>query len=195
MKYLIAGLGNIGPEYVGTRHNVGFAVLDAFAKASNTAFSTMRYGSLAEVRMAGRQIYLLKPSTYMNLSGKAINYWLREERIDRERLLVVLDDIALPFGTIRMRKQGSDGGHNGLRSINQWLESTEYTRLRIGIGDHFGQGQQIDYVLGVWDDQEIKELPFTINKSTEAVKAFILWGPDKAMTSFNVTIKNKEYEQ
>ena len=186
-SFLIAGLGNIGPEYAGTRHNIGFTVLDALAKASNASFTTLRYGSITEMRIMGKHLFLLKPSTYMNLSGKAVNYWLMEEQIPLERLLVVLDDIALPLGTIRMRKQGSDGGHNGLRSINERLNSTEYARLRIGIGNHFAKGQQADYVLGVWDDDEEKELPFVIDKSMEAIRAFVVLGPDRAMNSCNVT--------
>ena len=194
MKYLIAGLGNIGYEYQDTRHNIGFMILDALAKASNASFTTLRYGSMTEVRIMGKHLFLLKPSTYMNLSGKAVSYWLTEEQIPQERLLVVLDDIALPLGTIRMRKQGSDGGHNGLRSINERLESTEYARLRIGIGDHFCKGRQADYVLGEWDDDELKELPFVIDKSMEAIRAFVLLGPDRAMNSCNTTIKKEEHE-
>jgi len=190
MSYLIVGLGNIGTEYTDTRHNIGFMVLDALAKASNTSFSTLRYGSLAEIRVTGRHIYLLKPSTFMNLSGKAVNYWLKEENIPLERLLVVVDDIALPLGTLRIRKQGSDGGHNGLRSIHEHLNTVEYTRLRIGIGNHFRQGQQVDYVLGDWDQDERKELPFIIDKCIEAIRAFVTMGPDRAMNSYNTIVKN-----
>ncbi|MCL2726854.1 MAG: aminoacyl-tRNA hydrolase [Bacteroidales bacterium] len=189
MSYLIAGLGNIGSEYADTRHNVGFIVLDALAKASNTSFSTLRYGSLSEVRVAGKRLLLLKPSTYMNRSGKAVNYWLQEEKIPIERLLVVLDDIALPLGTLRMRKQGSDGGHNGLFSIQEHLNTQEYTRLRVGIGSNFGKGHQVNYVLGPWDEDEQKELPSVIDRSIEAIKAFVQLGPDKAMNSCNTAIK------
>lgn len=187
MNYLIVGLGNIGREYADTRHNIGFIVLDALAKASNTSFTTLRYGALAEVKMCGKQVYLLKPSTYMNLSGKAVHYWLREEHIPLEHLLIVVDDIALPFGTVRMRKQGSDGGHNGLWSIQQVLETMEYARLRVGIGDHFGKGQQIDYVMGAWDEDEQKELPFVFDKTIEAIRLFVLQGVERAMNKSNTT--------
>ena len=192
MTFLVAGLGNIGAEYADTRHNIGFWILDALAKASNTSFSTLRYGALAEVGMAGKHLYLLKPSTYMNLSGKAVRYWLREERIPLERLLVVVDDIALPMGTLRMRKQGRDGGHNGLKSINETLGTMEYTRLRVGIGNHFGNGQQIDYVLGAWDAEELAVLPAVIDRSIEAIRAFVTVGPDRAMNSCNTIIKSNE---
>lgn len=195
MSFLIVGLGNIGREYADTRHNIGFLVLDALVKASNASFTTLRYGSLAEVRMNGKQIYLLKPSTYMNLSGKAVNYWLREEHIPLERLLVVVDDIALPLGTLRMRKQGSDGGHNGLRSIYETLQSSEYTRLRVGIGDNFGRGHQVDYVLGAWDEDELKELPFVVDKSMDAIRAFVHLGAERAMNICNTTTKSAQAEE
>jgi len=185
MSYLIAGLGNIGPEYIDTRHNIGFMVLDALAKASNASFTTLRYGSLTELRIAGRSLFLLKPSTYMNLSGKAVDYWIKEERIPLERLLIVLDDIALPLGTIRLRKQGSDGGHNGLRSINERLLTTEYARLRVGIGNDFSKGQQADYVLSEWDDEEQKLLPAIINRCIEAINDFVLIGVERAMNRCN----------
>ena len=189
MSYLVVGLGNIGAEYAGTRHNIGFMVLDAFAKASNTSFSTLRYGSLAEVKVKGQHVWLLKPSTYMNLSGKAVSFWMREERIPLERVLIVLDDIALPLGTLRLRKQGSDGGHNGLRHITETLSTQEYTRLRIGIGNDFSQGRQVDYVLGAWDDGELKELPFVLDRAVEAVKAFVSIGVDRAMNQYNTIVK------
>ena len=188
MSYLVVGLGNIGAEYADTRHNIGFLVLDALAKASGISFSTLRYGSLAEVKFRGKHVFLLKPSTYMNLSGKAINYWIREAQIPLERLLVVVDDLALPLGTLRMRKQGSDGGHNGLRSINEVLGTTVYTRLRVGIGNHFGRGRQVDYVLGPWDDEELRELPFILDKCRSAIEAFVTIGPDRAMNIFNLTV-------
>jgi len=192
MSFLIVGLGNIGSEYADTRHNVGFMVLDAFAKASNTSFSTLRYGSLAEVKVAGKRLLLLKPSTYMNRSGKAINYWLQEEQIPVERLLVVLDDLALPLGTLRMRKQGSDGGHNGLFSIQEHLHTQEYTRLRVGIGSNFGKGHQVDYVLGPWDDDEQRALPAVTDRCIEAIKTFVLLGPDRAMNSCNTVVRIDE---
>ena len=150
MKYLIVGLGNIGPEYQNTRHNIGFKVLDAFAKASNTVFEDMRYGAVATVKLKGRTLILLKPNTYMNLSGKAVSYWMQKEKIELSNLFVVVDDLALPFGTIRLRGKGSDGGHNGLKSINQLLGTQDYTRLRFGIGNEFPKGKQVDYVLGGW---------------------------------------------
>ena len=191
MSFLIVGLGNIGREYADTRHNIGFMVLDAFAKASDTSFTTLRYGSLAQVRLKGKQIILLKPSTYMNLSGKAVKYWLSEERIEVESMLVVVDDLALPFGAIRMRKQGSDGGHNGLLSIYQSLQTYEYNRLRIGIGNDFDKGQQVDFVLSPWEDEEQKELPFVLNRSIEAIRSFVCSGIDKAMNMFNIAVKKE----
>ena len=148
MKYLIVGLGNIGAEYAHTRHNIGFTVLDALAEASSAVFTPSRYGSVAEIKYRGRTVILLKPSTYMNLSGKAVRYWVDAEKIARENLLVVVDDIALPFGALRMRAKGSDGGHNGLKNINELLGSDAYARLRFGIGGNFTQGHQADYVLG-----------------------------------------------
>ena len=151
MKYLIVGLGNIGAEYADTRHNIGFDVLDALAEASNTSFTTDRYGAVATLRSKGHTLVLLKPSTYMNLSGKAVRYWLDAEKIPRENLLVVVDDIALPFGTFRMRTKGSAGGHNGLKNITELLGTEEYSRIRFGIGGDFPRGHQVDYVLGHWN--------------------------------------------
>ena len=162
MKYLIVGLGNIGAEYADTRHNIGFNVLDALAGASNIAFTTDRYGAVAELRHKGRTLVLLKPSTYMNLSGKAVRYWLDREKIERENLLVVVDDIALPFGTLRMRTRGSAGGHNGLKSICELLGTEDYARIRFGIGGDFARGQQVDYVLGQWTEEGRRLLPLGI---------------------------------
>jgi PTH1 family peptidyl-tRNA hydrolase len=192
MNYLIVGLGNIGAEYSNTRHNIGFMVLDAWTKASNTSFTSNRYGSIAEISYKGRKFILLKPSTYMNLSGKAVNYWLQQTKIPIENLLVVLDDLALPFGTLRMRKKGSDGGHNGLKNINLTLNTDQYSRLRIGIGDKFRQGGQVDYVLGKLSPEEEKELPFTLDKAIEAIKTFGTAGIDQAMTQFNQSSKKEE---
>ena len=192
MKFLIAGLGNIGSEYANTRHNIGFKVLDAFVKASSTSFISERYGSVAEVSYKGHKLILLKPNTYMNLSGKSIKYWLAEEKIDQSNLLVVVDDIALPFGTIRLRKQGSDGGHNGLKNITELLGNKDYSRLRIGIGDTFSKGKQIDYVLGKWSDNEQKELPFLENDSIEAIKSYVFMGADRAMNVINTTKKKDD---
>ncbi len=154
MKYLIVGLGNIGDEYSDTRHNIGFTILDAFASDSGITFSDRRYGSTAETRYRGRTFILLKPSTYMNLSGNAVRYWLNKENIPVENLLVIVDDLALPLGSIRMRPKGSDGGHNGLAHINLVLGTTDYARIRIGIGNDFSKGSQISYVLGQWNKEE-----------------------------------------
>ena len=185
MAYLVAGLGNIGDEYASTRHNMGFMVLDAWAQASNAVFTPGRYGSTTEVSFKGRKFVLLKPSTYMNLSGKAVNYYLQKLGIPRENLMVVVDDLALPFGTIRMRRRGSDGGHNGLKSIDYCLASNDYARLRIGIGAGFREGGQIDYVLGELMLEEKRALPEILERAVEAVKCFGTEGIDRAMTRYN----------
>ena len=185
MKYLIVGLGNIGPEYQDTRHNIGFNVLDAFAKASNVVFEDRRYGAVSEVKLKGRPLILLKPNTYMNLSGKAVSYWMQKEKIALEDLLILVDDLALPFGTLRLRGQGSDGGHNGLKSINACLGTTNYARLRFGIGNEFKKGQQVDYVLGGWKEEEIKHMDALLERSKEINSSFVLLGLSKTMTSFN----------
>lgn len=185
MKYLIAGLGNIGEEYANTRHNIGFNVMDALSGASDILFSTERYGDIARIKFKGRTLILLKPSTYMNLSGKAVNYWLQAEKIPIEKLLVVTDDLALPFGKQRLRMKGSDGGHNGLKSISQILGRTDYARLRIGVGDDFNRGSQIEYVLGEWNDQEKAELDTRIAIASETVKSFTTIGGSQTMTFFN----------
>ncbi len=184
-SYLIVGLGNIGPEYALTRHNMGFMTLDAFAMASNVVFSTMRYGDMAEVRLKGNTLHLLKPSTYMNLSGKAVSYWYAHLKIAPENLLVVVDDLALPFGTMRLRKAGSDGGHNGLKSIDYHLITNQYARLRLGIGNGFAPGGQVDFVLHELLLEEKRMLPEVLNNAIEAIKCFVLEGPDRAMTRFN----------
>ena len=185
MKYLIVGLGNIGPEYQDTRHNIGFNVLDAFAKASNIVFEDRRYGAVSEVKLKGRPLRLLKPNPYMNLSGKAVSYWMQKEKIALEDLLILVDDLALPFGTLRLRGQGSDGGHNGLKSINACLGTTNYARLRFGIGNEFKKGQQVDYVLGGWKEEEIKHMDALLERSKEIISSFVLLGLSKTMTSFN----------
>lgn len=185
MKYLIVGLGNIGAEYAETRHNIGFKVLDALAKASNTVFATSRYGDVAEMKFKGRTFILLKPSTYMNLSGKAVSYWLKAEKIEVDNMLVVVDDIAIPFGTIRIRTKGSDGGHNGLKNINELLGHNNYSRLRFGIGGDFPRGCQIDYVLGEWSEQERKELEQRIEPACEAIKSFGMSGIERTMNTYN----------
>ena len=185
MKYLIAGLGNIGTEYQGTRHNIGFTVLDAFAKASNIVFSTQRYGYVATTRVKNAQLILLKPTTYMNLSGEAVRYWGLKEKIPLENILVVVDDIAMPFGTIRLRGKGADGGHNGLKSIIEMLQTQDFARLRFGIGNDFPPGAQVDYVLGYPTPEELAILPERVNMAIEAIKAFCLSGLSFAMTNFN----------
>ena len=192
MNFLIAGLGNIGVEYANTRHNIGFMVLDALVKDSGTSFISGRYGSTAEISYRGHKLVLLKPSTYMNLRGKAVNYWMQELKIKPENLLVVVDDLALPFGTLRMRKQGSDGGHNGLKNITQMLGNNSYARLRVGIGDAFAKGHQVDYVLGKWKSEEEKELPFILDRAADAIKAYSFMGPDRAMNICNTNPKKSE---
>lgn len=192
MNFLIVGLGNIGVEYANTRHNIGFKVLDAYAKASNTSFISGRYGSTAEVSLRGHKITLLKPSTYMNLSGKAVNYWMQNLKIKQENILIVLDDLALPFGQLRMRKKGSNGGHNGLKNIDECLGNNEYCRLRVGISDNFAKGHQVDYVLGKWTSEEEKELPFIEDNAIAAIKAFVSLGPDRAMNIANTKPKKEE---
>lgn len=185
MKYLIAGLGNIGAEYHNTRHNIGFQVLDAYAQASNLVFTQDRYAYVAHAKFKGRTLVLIKPTTYMNLSGKAINYWLQKEDIPVENMLVILDDLALPFGTIRIRKKGSDGGHNGLSHIFETLQHDNYARLRFGIGNNFSKGQQVDFVLGKWGSEENKYLPDRVKLATEAIKSFVTIGIDKTMNFCN----------
>jgi len=185
LKYLVAGLGNPGKEYENTRHNIGFKVLDALAEASNIVFSDERYGWITEYKFKGRTFILLKPSTYMNLSGKAVNYWLQKENLSIENLLVVVDDLALPLGSVRLRAKGSDAGHNGLKNIAEMLGRNDFARLRIGIGDNFRQGQQVDYVLGEWDKQDKLELPALIDTSVEIIKSFGTIGINQTMTFFN----------
>jgi peptidyl-tRNA hydrolase, PTH1 family len=185
LKYLIAGLGNIGDEYAHTRHNIGFDVLDAFAKASNTCFLDVRYASNVEVKYKGRTLVLIKPTTYMNLSGRAIHYWMQKERITSENLLIIVDDLALPFGTLRLRSKGSDGGHNGLKNINEVLGHQNYSRLRFGIGDNFNKGKQIDFVLSKWDKDEQQQLLPRIELACDIIKSFSTIGIDRTMSYFN----------
>ena len=184
-SYLVAGLGNIGPEYAGTRHNMGFMVLDAWAHASNISFETHRYGDVAVLSLKGRNIYLLKPSTYMNLSGNAIRYYLSKLPVTTEQLLVICDDINLPFGTIRMRKSGSDGGHNGLKNIEETIETRDYTRIRLGVGHEFEEGAQIDYVLGTLSEEEKAQMPELCERVIQGVKDWIFVGADRAMNVLN----------
>ncbi len=183
-KYLIVGLGNIGPDYELTRHNTGFMVLDAFAKASNTVFEDRRYGFVGETSLKGRKVVLLKPSTFMNLSGNAVRYWLNKENIDQSHLLVISDDVALPLGQFRLKASGSNGGHNGLGHIQQ-LIGQNYARLRMGIGNDYPQGGQIDWVLGRYSDEEVRELQPAIDTAAEIIKSFVLAGIDITMNQFN----------
>jgi len=185
MKYLIVGLGNIGPEYENTRHNIGFMVLDAFAKASNTVFQDRRYGFVAETRVKNRSLLLLKPSTFMNLSGNAVRYWLQKENIGLENLLVIVDDLALPFGTLRLKSKGSSAGHNGLKHIEQILGTQQYARLRFGIGDDFPRGAQVDYVLDEFSGEEQQSLPERLEKAAEIVRSFCLAGVEITMNQYN----------
>lgn len=185
MKYLIAGLGNIGAEYKNTRHNIGFQILDALTGASNISFNDKRYGFVAEYKFKARTFILLKPTTYMNLSGRAVAYWLQKENIELSNLLVLVDDLALPFGTIRVRAKGGAGGHNGLENINQVLGRNDYARLRFGIGDNFHKGFQVDYVLGEWSKEEEKELPAKIDTCIEIVQSFGTIGTERTMNFFN----------
>ena len=191
MNYLIVGLGNIGVEYANTRHNMGFMVLDAWAQASNTVFESGRYGYTATISFKGRKFTLLKPSTYMNLSGKAVRYWVNELKIPLENLLVISDDLNIPFGTVRLRKNGSAGGHNGLTNINELLGTQEYARIRMGIGNDFGRGHQVDYVLGELSDEEKDQMPELCKKVVEGIKAFATIGPDRAMNVLNIRPKKE----
>lgn len=185
MNYLIVGLGNPGYEYSDTRHNIGFMILDAFAEASNISFKTERYGDIAHVRLKNQQLTLLKPSTYMNLSGNAVRYWAQKENISTDHILILVDDIALPFGAIRIRPSGSDAGHNGLKSIAQMLSTQAYPRLRFGIGHDFNMGMQVDYVLSTFTREQRHELPERINVAIEAFKSFCLEGINNAMCKYN----------
>ncbi|MCD7974078.1 MAG: aminoacyl-tRNA hydrolase [Candidatus Azobacteroides sp.] len=185
MKYLIVGLGNIGRQYENTRHNIGFMVLDALAEASNAVFTTVRYGNRTEIRIKGRTFILIKPSTFMNLSGNAVNYWLQKENIPVEKMLVIVDDLALPFGTLRLKPRGSDAGHNGLKHIQQILGSDVYPRLRFGIGNDFPKGFQVEYVLSQFTEEERKELPEKIERAEEIIKSFGLAGIQITMNQYN----------
>lgn len=186
MKYLVIGLGNIGAEYAATRHNIGFMVLDALAMgASNTFFEQDRHAFRAEMKHAGRTLVLIKPTTYMNLSGKAVRYWMDQEKVPIDRILVVTDDLSLPTGKIRIRAKGSAGGHNGLRHIEEVLNTQEYARLRFGVGDDFAKGRQVEYVLGKFNEKEIPDVEIGILKSVEAAKSFVTRGIAQTMTEFN----------
>ncbi|GJG35133.1 MULTISPECIES: aminoacyl-tRNA hydrolase [Prevotella] len=184
-KYLICGLGNPGSEYAGTRHNTGFMVLDAFAEASGAVFDDRRYGFVAETSIKGRKVFLLKPTTFMNLSGNAVRYWLNKENIDQKRLLVISDDVALPLGQFRLKGSGSNGGHNGLGHIIQ-LIGQNFSRLRIGIGNDYPRGGQIDWVLGHYSPEDMKTLQPTIDTAVDIIRSFVLQGIDVTMNQFNV---------
>jgi PTH1 family peptidyl-tRNA hydrolase len=185
MKYLIVGLGNIGAEYHNTRHNIGFTILDAFAEASNVFFADNRYGATCEVKVKGRTLILLKPSTFMNLSGNALRYWMQKENVPIENVLVLVDDLALPFGTLRLKPKGSDAGHNGLKNIQEILGHNNYARLRFGIGNDFGKGQQVQYVLGRWTDDQTKAIPERCKICVDIIKSFCMAGMELTMTQFN----------
>ena len=184
---MIFGLGNIGPEYHNTRHNIGFTILDALADASNVVFESGRFAWNTSVKFKGRTLVLLKPTTYVNLSGKAVNYWMQKEKVSIENILIVVDDLALPFGSIRLKEKGSDGGHNGLKNINETLGTNNYARLRFGIGDDFRPGNQVNYVLGSWDKDELLKLPERIDKCIDAVKTYATLGIAQTMNRFNKT--------
>jgi len=184
-KYLIVGLGNIGEKYKNTRHNIGFKVLDYFAKQEELTFVTDKLGDITDFKLKGRTFIFLKPSTYMNLSGKAVQYWITKEKIPMENLLVITDDLNLPFGSIRVKTKGSDGGHNGLKDIQDKLQTVKYNRFRFGISDSFTKGRQVDYVLGEWTTEELNELKERLEKSTELIKSFGLAGISNTMNAFN----------
>ncbi len=184
-KFLIVGLGNIGDEYAETRHNIGFKIVDTIAKEANSTFSADRYASVAQLKHKGKNLILIKPNTYMNLSGKAVNYWLQAEKINPENVMVLVDELALPFGKIRIGPKGSDGGHNGLKSIQETLNTNVYPRLRFGIGNEFSRGSQVNYVLDKWSDEELKTLDARIKIAADAVKAFAFIGLQRCMNEYN----------
>lgn len=184
-KFLIVGLGNIGAEYVNTRHNIGFKIVDFLARKEGISFETVKLGSLAQYKFKGKTFFLLKPNTYMNLSGKAVKYWMDKENIPLENIFVITDDLNLSFGTIRIKPKGSDGGHNGLKNINLVLNTQNYTRFRFGISDEFKKGKQVDYVLGEWDDAEKLALPERLELASEIIKSFGAAGLENTMTTFN----------
>ena len=189
MNYLVVGLGNIGAEYANTRHNMGFMVLDAWAQASNISFESGRYGSTATISFKGRKFFLLKPSTYMNLSGKAVRYWMQELKIPVENIIVISDDLNIPFGTLRLRKNGSAGGHNGLTNITELIGTQEYARIRVGIGNDFGKGQQVGFVLGELSKEEKIEMESISKRVIDGVKAWATIGADRAMNTVNTKPK------
>lgn len=185
MKYLIVGLGNIGPEYADTRHNIGFMIADELVKKAKASFSTLRYAYYSEFKFKSRVVHVIKPTTYMNLSGKAVNYWMNELKIPIENVLVIVDDIAIPFAKIRLKPKGSSAGHNGLKSIESLCGGQNYPRLRFGVGDNYSKGRQVDYVLSGFDKDELIELPALIEKSVDVIQSFISVGTELTMTRFN----------
>lgn len=193
-KFLIVGLGNPGEKYQNTRHNIGFDIMDALAESKEVTFSTERYGEVASMKIKGRPVFLLKPSTFMNLSGKAVRYWQEKEKISMANTLVVVDDVALPLGMLRMKQKGSDGGHNGLANITEILSSGAYPRLRVGIGNDFPRGYQIEYVLGEWTSEDKEILKPKIEKSVKMCVSFVMIGATRTMNQFNETQKAKPKE-
>lgn len=185
MKYLIVGLGNKGPEYENTRHNIGFKVAEKIAETLEASFNTTNFGWMAEGKYKGRKVFVLKPDTYMNLSGNAVKYWMQKENIPSENVMIVADDLALPFGTLRMKMKGSDAGHNGLKSIQEQLNTQNYPRLRFGISAEFSEGRQVDYVLGTWTEEEKEKLPERIEKFSKSCLSFVFAGIQNTMTAFN----------
>jgi len=185
MHYLIVGLGNIGSEYEHTRHNIGFDIVDNLATDAGVKFTDRRYGAIAEMKLKNKFLTLLKPSTYMNLSGNAVRYWMQAEKIELEKVLIIVDDLALPFGSLRLRPSGSDAGHNGLKHIQETLSTSNYARLRFGIGNDFNRGQQIDYVLSGWSPEQLETLPQLIDRSSDIVKSFCLAGLQRTMNDYN----------
>ncbi|WP_294239465.1 MULTISPECIES: aminoacyl-tRNA hydrolase [Chryseobacterium] len=185
MKYLIVGLGNKGAEYENTRHNIGFKVADKIAETLEVSFNTTNFGWMADGKYKGRRVLVLKPDTYMNLSGNAVRYWMQKENIPLENVLIVTDDLALPFGTLRMKGKGSDAGHNGLKNINEVLQTQNYARLRFGISADFSEGRQVDYVLGTWNEEESEKLPERIDKFSKASLSFVFAGISNTMSAFN----------
>lgn len=185
MSYLIIGLGNIGAEYAHTRHNIGFDILDNIASEMDLKFESDRYVFYAKGRIRGRVVHFIKPTTYMNLSGKAVRHWMKQAKVDQQNILVITDDLNLRLGKLRMRGKGSDGGHNGLRNINETLGRNDYPRLRVGVGDNFSKGRQVEYVLGKWDDKEEVEVAIIKDKASEAIKSFVTQGLARTMTLYN----------
>ena len=184
-KFLIVGLGNIGPDYKNTRHNIGFKILDHFADQEEITFETQKLGDIASVNIKGRKLIFLKPNTFMNLSGKAVKYWMTKEKINLENLLIITDDLNLAFGTLRLKTKGSDGGHNGLKDVQHQLNTTKYNRFRFGISDAFQKGRQVDYVLGKWTDDENEALKERLDTSVALIKSFVLSGVNNTMNTFN----------